>query len=135
MIPWFLMNQTRQASSRALSVASEIQALGSEVDIRTQGLERRVRQLEIVCAGLWTLLQDKVGCEEEDLVAAITAAAEAGAHKEGGDLQACPNCGRKPVIRNALVCSWCGKSLVSQLPGWLAPEDPEESTPSRASDR
>jgi len=77
-------------------------------------VESRLDQLELACAGLWTLLQQKHGYTEEELIAAITEVDARDGLVDGRMGQAsrtCPHCHRRLLARDSPKCSWCGCDL------------------------
>lgn len=77
-------------------------------------LESRIEHLELACAGLWTLLKQKHGYSDDDLIAAIQEVDMLDGTldgKIGRASQNCPHCQRKLLTRDSPKCSWCGGSL------------------------
>ena len=74
----------------------------------------RIQSLELTCAAMWTILKDKMGLSDEDLVNAIHAIDARDGVADGKISQAariCPQCHRKVLTRNPTKCSWCGGEL------------------------
>ncbi|AIE86867.1 hypothetical protein [Fimbriimonas ginsengisoli] len=84
------------------------------VDDAVTPLEHRVEHLELACAGLWELLKNKLGCTEEELVAAIQSVdARDGVMdgRAGPENGVCPTCNRRLLTRRSPNCTWCGSRL------------------------
>jgi hypothetical protein len=77
-------------------------------------VENRLDHLELACSGLWTLLKEKHGYTDDELIVAIQ---EVDARdgvvdgKVGRAQHTCPHCHRKLLSRESPKCSWCGGSL------------------------
>jgi len=77
-------------------------------------VEQRLQALELACAGLWTLLQQKHGYTDEELMAAIHEVDGRDGQidgKIGHAGQVCPHCHRKALTRSPVRCAWCGGDL------------------------
>ncbi len=76
--------------------------------------ELKVQALELTCAAMWTILKDKLGVTDEELIHAIH---EVDARdgvvdgKIGQAARVCPHCQRKVLTRNPTKCAWCGGDL------------------------
>lgn len=68
-------------------------------------LQARVRILEQTTAALWTLVKEKTGWTDEELID------KANALQERRVPGKCSACGRTVLVQNAKVCSWCGQPL------------------------
>ena len=80
----------------------------------SKALELRLQALELSCAAMWTLLKEKNGYTDEELVAAITEIDGRDGKVDGKISRAeriCPTCNRKVLTRNPNKCSWCGGAL------------------------
>lgn len=81
-------------------------------------LENRVERLALVCEALWTLLRDKAGAREEELIDRIMQLDLADGKLDGKSARAsvrgCARCGR-PVGKRFDKCMYCGEP---------APRDP-----------
>ncbi len=76
-----------------------------------QHLIREHNELRLVCAALWSMLKQKSGCTDEELVAAIEEADMRDGVKDGqmtSQKTACPKCGRTLLTKRRDKCSWCG---------------------------
>ena len=77
-------------------------------------LEHRVESLELACAGMWELLKQTTGLDDEKLVAKIKDIDVKDGRVDGkisAGVQICPACGRQSLVRNAKLCTWCGADL------------------------
>ena len=84
------------------------------VDETTKNLELRIQALELTCAALWTILKDKNGYTDDELINAIHEVdARDGAvdGKISHIARVCPHCNRKVLTRNPTKCSWCSGNL------------------------
>lgn len=76
--------------------------------------ELRVQALELTCAALWTILKEKNGLTDEDLVRAIHEVDARDGTVDGKIshvAKECPRCHRKLLTRNPTKCAWCGGEL------------------------
>lgn len=77
-------------------------------------IESRMDYLELACAGLWTLLKQKHGYTDDELIAAIQEVDARDGNidgKIGRSGRTCPHCQRKLLTRDSPKCSWCGGAL------------------------
>lgn len=84
----------------------------------------RIQSLELTCAAMWSILKNKVGTTDEELVDAIHAIDERDGVADGRISQAarvCPHCHRKALTRNPTKCSWCGGELALLGTGQVPP--------------
>lgn len=111
MLPWILSSY--RSTPTTLGSQTETARLAAEQ--ATMGLEARIESLELACAGLWQLLKFKMGCTDEELIAAVRDVDAKDGVIDGkiGTKQdeVCPKCGRKALTRRAKTCSWCGADL------------------------
>jgi hypothetical protein len=101
--------QIRQLQNRG-SMQHDIDALRHATHKqRADELEDRIEHLTVVSEALWTLLHEKLGLTDEQLVAAVTALIEARqAAREATSAPArCPGCGAA-LNRNLDHCQFCG---------------------------
>ena len=76
--------------------------------------EQKIQALELTCAAMWTILKDKLGVTDEELIQAIHEVDARDGVIDGKISQVsrvCPHCHRKVLTRNPTTCSWCGGSL------------------------
>ncbi len=74
----------------------------------------QLQALELTCAALWTILKEKNGYTDEELIKAIhDVDARDGTvdAKISEAARVCPLCKRKVLTRNPTKCSWCGGNL------------------------
>ena len=84
----------------------------------------RIQSLELTCAGMWSILRDKLGVTDDELVHAIHTIDERDGVADGRISQAarvCPHCHRKALTRNPTTCSWCGGELALLGSGQIPP--------------
>lgn len=77
-------------------------------------LEARLDQLELACAGLWELLQDKFQLTEAELVAKMEEVDLRDGkrdHKMGAIRMICPHCNRPLATKSRVRCVYCGQDL------------------------
>ncbi len=103
MLPWMLSNYARTPAPTSAAPVG----LSAEVI----QLQQEVQSLELACAGMWELLKFKLGCTDDELVAAVQAVDAKDGQIDGkirkpvGD---CPSCGRRILMRKSNKCAWCG---------------------------
>lgn len=103
MLPWMLSNYINSPVPSPTGSAP--------VSAEVQQLQQEVQSLELACAGMWELLKFKLGCTDDELIAAVqTVDARDGQidgkiRKPVGD---CPSCGRRILMRKSNKCAWCG---------------------------
>jgi hypothetical protein len=84
------------------------------VEDSTKSLELRIQALELTCAALWTILKEKNGYTDDDLMRAIHEVDARDGVIDGKISQSarvCPHCNRKVLTRNPTKCAWCGGDL------------------------
>ena len=80
----------------------------------SKAIELRLQALELSCEAIWTILKEKNGFTDDQLVAAITEVDGRDGKVDGKISRAeriCPTCNRKVLTRNPTKCSWCGGAL------------------------
>ena len=105
MLPWMLSNYVRTPSPTHPSTAP--------IPAEVQQLQQEVQSLELACAGMWELLKFKLGCTDEELVAAVQAVDGRDGQVDGKIRKTpgnCPSCGRRVLMRKSNKCAWCGAS-------------------------
>ena len=77
--------------------------------VRTEALEDRLENLTVVCEALWTLLNERLGLSDEQLVAAVTKLLEEheAERSESAVPARCPGCGAA-LNRDLDHCQFCG---------------------------
>lgn len=76
--------------------------------------ELKINALELTCAAMWTILKDKLGVTDEELIHAIHEVDARDGVVDGKISQVskeCPHCHRKLLTRNPTKCAWCGGNL------------------------
>ena len=76
--------------------------------------ELKIQALELTCAAMWTILRDKLGVTEAELVQAIHDVDARDGVVDGKISpisKECPHCHRKALTRNPTKCAWCGGDL------------------------
>lgn len=98
---------------RFRSTLTDLERESAEQNLEKRLLEERVKSLEMACAGLWTLLKDKIGCTDDELLLAInhSQSQKSAMVEEHGEHTHCPSCKRKLLARTAHKCNWCGVNL------------------------
>lgn len=84
------------------------------VEDSTKSLELRIQALELTCAALWTILKEKNGYTDDELMRAIHEVDARDGVIDGKISQSariCPHCNRKVLTRNPTKCAWCGGDL------------------------
>lgn len=92
---------------------TDLEQQAAEQSMERRHLEQRVKSLEAACAGLWTLLKERLDCTDDDLLVAInhSQAVKSPMVEEHGTLTHCPACQKKLLSRTAAKCSWCGATI------------------------
>ncbi len=94
-------------ASRAQSAARKAQGKASDVDVR---LERTV----LACEAMWSILRDKLGVTDEELVERINDIDLSDGKLDGQVRKtavACPKCGRT-IARRFPQCMYCGQPIM-----------------------
>jgi hypothetical protein len=109
---WDLYQQAQiRQLQRRHSIADNVESFRhAAVKKRTEALEERIENLTVVCEALWTLLHEKLGLSNEQLVSAVTALLDerAEAEKAGSGVpQRCPGC-NAALNRELDHCQFCG---------------------------
>ena len=109
---WDLYQQAQiRQLQRRNSMADNIDSYRhAAVKKRTEELEERIDNLTVVCEALWTLLHEKLGLSDEQLVTAVTALLDERAQAEkaaAGVLERCPGC-NAALNRGLDHCQFCG---------------------------
>jgi hypothetical protein len=111
MLPWIFSGYGNRYNFGYPSARMDAQLAAEE---QVMPVEQRLQHLEMACAGLWELLKTKVGCTDDELIAAIHAIDMQDGKADGrvgtGDAT-CPNCHRKLLTRTSPKCAWCGADL------------------------
>jgi hypothetical protein len=108
MIGWAIRQTVRQAQeSKAVSAAGEARS-------KADSLQLELDRLSLVTEALWMLLQQKLGCTQEELVAAIEEIDGRDGCINGrpakAEPQSCPGCGRT-LMRHIPQCVYCGQKI------------------------
>jgi hypothetical protein len=113
MLGWLLSGNTSYA--RIATPGATTADVRSAASSAVEPLERRIESLELACAGLWELLKFKMGCTDDELVAAVQAVDARDGSLDGRITQkgpeVCPKCGRTLLTKTGTRCSWCGEPL------------------------
>jgi len=77
--------------------------------VQAEALEDRLEHLTVVCEALWSLLHERLGLSDEQLVAAVTALLEERAAVERTAVapERCPSCDAA-LNRDLDHCQFCG---------------------------
>jgi hypothetical protein len=107
--------QSYRASSAADSAIDAQDARRSAQDtlLRTRQLEARCDRALLVCEALWTLLRDKMGVKEEELIDRVNQVDLSDGKLDGKVRRPavdCPKCRRK-VARRFSRCVYCGTAI------------------------
>lgn len=93
-------NQAQAASSRATDAIT-----------RARDLQQKVDQLVLACMAMWSLLKDKTGLTEQELIQKIQEIDLSDGRLDGKvrvNVATCPSCGRA-MSRTHGRCLFCGK--------------------------
>ena len=110
---WDLYQQAQiRQLQRRNSMADNIDSYRhAAVKKRTEELEERIDNLTVVCEALWTLLHEKLGLSDEQLVTAVTGLLDERAQAERASGAAaparCPGC-NAALNRELDHCQFCG---------------------------
>lgn len=105
-----LQGQNYARAAATSSAARDAASQGREVTAAAQGLERRVDKLALISMALWSLLSEKTGLREEDLLARIKKIDLLDGQEDGKlkkRLAKCRECGRVMSPRHP-NCIYCG---------------------------
>ncbi len=111
------MGLFRAIHGGAYHVASEAaeakgQARGARTDVGA--LESRVERMLLTCEAMWTLLRDKLGVTDEELVRRVNDLDLSDGRLDGKVRKApvaCPSCGRA-MSKKFPKCMYCGQAVV-----------------------
>ncbi|MCW5947678.1 MAG: hypothetical protein KIT74_11690 [Fimbriimonadales bacterium] len=83
-----------------------------------QLLEEKVEALRLGCAALWSLLSDKHGFNDQDLIDRIVEIDAADGKVDGriSVQSTCTSCGQKILLKSRAICVWCGAETKSEGP-------------------
>lgn len=103
-----LERQSTEAASRAASAASQART-------HVEQVEGEIERLLMITEALWTMLKEKHGYTDEDLVARIQQIDMRDGKYDGKvappqESPNCPHCGRKLLTRRP-VCLYCGGAM------------------------
>ncbi len=99
-----------QAMAAAESASSRAATAVEQTDVNRRYLEDKIDTLALVCRAMWTLLEEKCGVTEKDLLARMEKLdLEDGKrdNKRRTPTKKCTRCGRALNARHA-VCLYCG---------------------------
>ncbi|HTB62103.1 MAG TPA: hypothetical protein VK737_00830 [Opitutales bacterium] len=90
----------------------------ADAELKVDHLEREVHHLSLVCDGLWSLLREKLGYTDAELIAHVSAveAKEYGPDgtKKASTPRQCPKC-QRVAMRYHSTCAYCGEHLTPSL--------------------
>lgn len=101
-----------QAAARAASAETSARAAGREV----RQLEEKIDRLSLVCMAMWSLIQDKTGVTEEDLLQRVRALDLMDGVADGKatrTVSRCQSCQRVMSPRHR-KCLYCGQDKLVQ---------------------
>ena len=112
--PLFVAGAARQmAQSNRAQITSELASHKATTARRkTEQMQFDLEKLFIITEALWTILKDRFGYTEEDLMQLIEDIDLQDGRRDGkkarsADRPKCPDCGRT-IIRRQVVCLYCG---------------------------
>lgn len=108
MFPYMLSGPLYISSGTSTSEARLI------AEDTVKATEQKIQALELTCAAMWTILKDKLGTTDEELIRAIHEVDARDGVVDGKISQSsreCPHCHRKALTRNPTKCAWCGGDL------------------------
>jgi len=107
---WSINSAANRASGATASAAAVRSVEGKMMD-----LEGRCDRALLVCEALWTLLRDRLGLSEEELVTRVNEIDLTDGRLDGRvrkeNAVSCPSCGRT-IARRFAKCIYCGQSVV-----------------------
>jgi hypothetical protein len=108
---WAISRSAAAASGEAARASSEAQRARS----RASEIEAKCDRALLVCEALWTLLRDKLGISEEELVERVNQIDLSDGVLDGKvrkpNAHACPSCGRT-IAKRFPKCIYCGQPVV-----------------------
>lgn len=113
---WNLHRTTNTPAAVAFEVQDARRA-SQDAQLRSRQLEARCDRALLVCEALWTLLRDKMGVTEEELVDRVNQVDLSDGKLDGKVRRPavdCPKCRRK-VARRFPRCVYCGAEVEKEL--------------------
>ena len=110
---WGLANARAAANAQADAATAGRDANRARATAET--LEARLDRTTLACEAMWTLLRDKLGMTDNDLVDRIVELDLSDGKLDGKVAKSavsCPKCGRT-IARRFNKCMYCGQDIVS----------------------
>lgn len=110
----YLLGRYGGASSSAFSAASAAESKAGSASQKVDDLAARCDQLVMVCEAMWTILRDKLGVTDEELVTRVNDIDLSDGKLDGKVRKtavSCPKCGRT-IARRFQKCIYCGQPVV-----------------------
>lgn len=102
------------ASAQAQSAAATAARAAREAQTRLDGMQRDIHRLLLVTEALWTLLKQRHGYSDEDLLQALNYVDMQDGALDGRPAKLaprpCPQCGRNVAAHDA-ICMYCGRAM------------------------
>jgi hypothetical protein len=108
---WTIHHAAQAGAAR--NTARDAKRTATDLQGRVDVLEARCDQALLVAEALWTILRDKLGVSEEELVDRVNDVDLSDGQLDGKvrrEAQACPNCNRTIAQRFAR-CMYCGTPI------------------------
>jgi len=123
---WFTTTRPTLASAEAaVSRAERSEETAENAALMARRLEGRVNQLTLVNMALWSLLKERVGLTEDELIARVEEIDMRDGSLDGRLTEApvcCPNCGRT-LSKKHDRCLYCGYEAPVDAFGYPRPKD------------
>ncbi len=108
----------RAADQASSSAGSSAGSSAARANTNVRYLQKDVERLTMICEAMWSMLRDKLGVDDEELMARIAeldlSDGEADGRKEVSGPAMCPKCSR-PNSRRHDFCIYCG-TLIRTTP-------------------
>jgi len=110
MSMFWAINRVGAAAEAGAASRSARQAQGQAAEV-----EAKCDRALLVCEALWSILRDKLGVTEDELVARVNEIDLSDGRLDGkvkkGSAVSCPSCGRT-IARRFPKCIYCGQAVV-----------------------
>ena len=102
------------ASRAAAAEAAEAKGTARRAGTRVEELEDRLDRALLACEAMWTILRDKIGVTDEELIDRVNEVDLSDGRLDGKVRKTavtCPSCGRT-IAQRFPKCMYCGQAIV-----------------------